>query len=76
MEVSTENFKLSHVIWNKRYFNPNSKEDIQDYKYFMDNRRWKNRCPFILEWPYLTVTEMIRSKLIDTHIGSIIENVG
>jgi hypothetical protein len=42
----------------------------------MDNRRWKNRCPFILEWPYLTITEMIRSKLIDTHIGSIIEHAG
>jgi hypothetical protein len=74
MEISSENFKLSHVTWNKRCFNPNSKNDIVEYKYFLDNNRWIGLCPFILEWPYLTVIEMIRSKLILTHIDRIIED--
>jgi hypothetical protein len=72
--VQNESFKISHMYWPKRYFNPNSKDDIQEYKYFLENNRWVNHCPFNLEWPYLTITEMIRSKLIESHIESMIEN--
>jgi hypothetical protein len=71
---ASEVFKLSHVHWQKRYFNPNSKTDIQDYKYFLDNNRWNGLCPFQLEWPYLTIVEMIRSKLIESHIEEMIVN--
>ena len=75
METSAvEVFKLSHVHWQKRYFNPYSKKDIREYKYFLDNNRWNGLCPFQLEWPYLTIVEMIRSKLIESHIESIIKN--
>ncbi len=67
-------FKLSHVIWEKRYFDSNSKEDILEYKYFLDKGRWKVRCPFILEWPYLTITDMIRTQLIETHIDRMLKD--
>lgn len=74
--LNTETFKLSHVHWQKRYFNPFSKEDIKEYKKFLEHNRWSDRCPFLLEWPYLTVTEMIRTKLIESYIESMIENAG
>jgi hypothetical protein len=61
-------FKLSHKIWHKRFFEPSKKEDILEYKYFLEQGRWKTNCPFILEWPYLTVTDMIRSHLIEYYI--------
>jgi hypothetical protein len=67
-------FKLSHTIWMKRYFDANSKEDVVAYKYFLENGRWKDRCPFILEWPYLTVTDMIRTQLIESHIDKMIKD--
>ena len=49
------------------------KADLVEYKYFLDNNSWKNNCPFELEWPYLTTPEMIRDKLINTYIKSMIE---
>ena len=74
VRVTERPFKLSHVVWNKRYFNPYSKEDVKEYKHFLDENSWNTGCQFYLEWPYLTITEMIRSKLINAHIESMISN--
>ena len=65
-------FKLSHKIWQKRFFDPSNKSDVKEYKFFLDNDKWKNNCPFILEWPYLTVTDMIRTQLIDHYIDIMV----
>lgn len=69
-----KSYKLSHHIWQKRYFDPRSKSDLEDYKFFRDNKRWRNNCPFILEWPYLTITEMMSDKIIDMYLDAIIES--
>ena len=66
--------KLSHKIWTKRFFEASSKEDVKEYKYFLENGRWKTNCPFILEWPHLTVTDMIRTQLIDHYIDSMVKD--
>ena len=66
-------FKLSHHTWKKRHFDPNSVDDIKEYKFFLENRKWNGNCPFVLEWPYLTMTDMIRTKLIEAHIDNIIK---
>ena len=71
--LKLKGFRLSHHVWQKRYFDPYSKEDITEYKYFLDNNRWKNRCPFMLEWPHLTITDMIRTRLIEAHINRMME---
>jgi hypothetical protein len=71
---SNESFKLSDASWQKRHFDPHSKNDIKEYDFFLKNDRWQNKCPFFVEWPYLSITEMIRTKLIDTHIKSMIKN--
>lgn len=67
--------KISHLVWTKRHFDPTSKEDLSLYKYFLDNRKWPENCPFILEWPFLTMQEMIQHKLIIAHIDKILEDV-
>lgn len=74
MSTKIEN-KISHLIWTKRHFDPTSKNDLLQYKYFLDHSKWPQNCPFILEWPYLTMQEMIRSKLIETHFDKILESV-
>ena len=69
--------KLENIFRVREQFNPKNKNHMSMVRDFFRDYRWGQQgCPFILEWPYLTITEMIRSKLIDTHIGSIIENVG
>lgn len=70
-----KDYKLSHLVWSKRHFDATSKTDLLQYKYFLDNNKWPQNCPFILEWPYLTMQEMIRSKLIEAHFDKILESI-
>ena len=75
MEITNnQKFRISHVHWPKRYFDVNSKEDIKEYKFFLDNNRWKNNCPFNLEDPYLSIPDMIRIKLVDKYIEGMIKS--
>lgn len=67
--------KISDHVWSKRHFDPNSKDDLLQYKYFLDHNKWQKNCPFTLEWPYLNVQEMIRNKIIDSHFNKILESV-
>jgi hypothetical protein len=67
-------FQLSHHTWNRRFFNANDKEDVSEYKFFLDNNRWVSTCPFELEWPFLNINDMIRSKLIDSYIDIMLKN--
>ena len=49
----------------KRYFDINSKADIELYRQYLINNAWGgNGCPFILEFPALTVPDMIKDRLI------------
>jgi len=54
---------LDSIIKPKRYFDVNSKKDIALYKTFLQTGAW-NSCPFILEYPFLSVPDMIKDKLI------------
>lgn len=51
---------------NKRKFDVTSKKDVEIYKHFLVYNNWKSSgsCPFELEYPYLSVPDMIKDKLI------------
>jgi len=51
---------------DRREFDVNSKVDIEIYKHFLVNNNWKNvgSCPFELEYPYNSVPDMIKDKLV------------
>jgi len=69
-----KNWKLSHHIWQKRPFDATSKTDLKEYQYFLTNSRWRQNCPFILEWPYLTIADMMKDKVIKQHLEMVINN--
>jgi hypothetical protein len=50
----------------KRKFDINSKADVEIYKSFLETNSWKitGSCPFVVEFPYMTVPDMIKDKLI------------
>ena len=50
----------------KRKFDINSKADVEIYKHFLIHNDWKivGICPFELEYPYLSIPDMIKDKLI------------
>lgn len=46
----------------RREFDPSSKEDLQEFKFFKKNGKWKNGCPFYLEDPFVEIPAMCESK--------------
>ena len=48
----------------KVLFNPSNKKHIAVYKNFLATGSWGNSCPFILQFPYLKVPDMIKDKLV------------
>jgi hypothetical protein len=44
----------------------NNKEDVEIYKHFLVHNDWKivGSCPFELEYPYTSVPDMIKDKLV------------
>jgi hypothetical protein len=54
----------------RRVFDPGNKKDIRDFRFFMKNFRWPDyQCPFYLEWPYLTIPDMIKDKFARYTLG-------
>jgi hypothetical protein len=46
----------------RREFDPASKQDLQEFKYFKKTGKWKNGCPFYLEDPFIEIPAMCESK--------------
>mgnify|MGYP003353037994 CR=1 FL=1 len=61
---------LDSVLKPKRFFDVKSKHDIAVFKKFVREHRWGNDgCPFYLEFPYLTIPDMIQDKIIHQTLG-------
>jgi hypothetical protein len=61
---------LETLIRQKRFFSGSNKKDIKLAKHFFQYHSWGvEGCPFILEYPYLTVPDMIKDKLIHKSLG-------
>jgi hypothetical protein len=57
---------LDAVIKQKVFFNVKDKKHIKHYRDFLQNGAWGlTGCPFILEFPYLSVPYMIKDKLVN-----------
>lgn len=46
----------------RRTFDPASKEDQLELKYYMKNQKWKNGCPFFSEYPWEDIPAMCKDK--------------
>lgn len=67
---STRLFEWQQAVNTKRRFDPSSKKDREEYKHFLTNKTWKSFvCPFVLEWPHLTIPDMIQDKLTHYTLG-------
>ena len=65
-------FNKLNARFPKRVFDVNSKEDLKSYKNFLATRSWgKEGCPFELEWPWLTVPDMINHKIAENAVSKL-----
>lgn len=56
---------LDTIIRPKRYFDVSNKKDVELFVKFLKTGAWgQEGCPFTLEYPYLTIPDMIRDKLL------------
>jgi hypothetical protein len=56
---------LDMMIRPKRLFDVGSKKDVSSYTKFLRTGSWgHDGCPYVLEFPYLTIPDMIKDKLI------------
>lgn len=72
--TSSPTNRLSHLQWKRRFFDANNKQDLIEYQYFVENDRWKNGCPFEVEWPHLNVRDMIRDRIVECHLKTLIKS--
>lgn len=56
----------------KRVFNVNNTDDLKAYKQFLKTKSWgKNGCPFELEWPWLSIPDMISHKIAEATVAKV-----
>jgi len=56
---------LDKLLQPKRHFDVNDKTDVEMYTGFLKTSAWGGTgCPFILEYPYLSIPDMIKDKLV------------
>jgi hypothetical protein len=56
---------LDNFIKAKRFFNINDKRDVLIAKKFFKEHAWGGDCcPFVLEFPYMNIPDMIKDKMI------------
>lgn len=56
---------LESFIKPKKFFDVSNRQHVEMYKNFLASYKWGNDgCPFILEFPYLTIPDMIKDKLM------------
>lgn len=61
---------LDSVKRSKRFFDPKSKQDMAIVKKFVREQSWGiDGCPFYLEFPYVTIPDMIKDKVIHSTLG-------
>lgn len=61
---------LESINRQKRFFKESSKQDIELTKKFFEKFAWgPEGCPFILEYPYLSIPDMIKDKLVYKAVG-------
>ena len=48
----------------KECFDPKNKKHLEAYKHFLKQNKWSKGCPFFLEWPYNSIPDMVKDKII------------
>jgi len=61
---------LESRMFPKRFFDLRSEEDMKVVKHFFQKSSWgKKPCPFLLEYPYTNIPEMVKDKIVYNTFG-------
>lgn len=72
MDTYTQSRSL-HQVHTKRFFDASKPEDLQEALEFVKTGRWTNCCPFVVDWPYTNVPDMIKTEVLLKYLPGIIK---
>lgn len=56
----------------KMIFDVENPDHLKLFKGFMDNNRWGyDGCPFVLQWPWQTVPDMIKHQITEKFLKGV-----
>lgn len=67
-----KSYKVSRQIYNKRFFDPSSSEDLAEARDFLKHGQWTAGCPFVVDWPYTNVPDMVKTEIVNHYLDRII----
>ena len=60
---------LAQVQRQRVRFSPDDKKHVEQYRNFLVNDKWDSPgCPFELQWPYYSIPDMIKDKIINHYL--------
>ena len=60
---------LAQVQRQRIKFSADDRKHVGQYRNFLVNNKWDvPGCPFELEWPYLTIPDMIKDKIFNYYL--------
>ena len=66
---------LDEMHRHRRRFDPSNVDDVKEFAFFKKFNKWRNTCPFYLEWPYQDIATMCNSKYADFMLNKITKTV-
>jgi hypothetical protein len=73
MSDEIKHYRVSRQLYTKRFFDANNPEDLKLAYDFIKTGKWTNGCPFVEDWPYTNVPDMIKTEVILKHLPAIIK---
>ena len=52
-------YSVLNKVSERRIFDPKNKKDLRELKHYMEKAKWKNGCPFYLEYPWEEIPIML-----------------
>lgn len=62
---------LHRFAQRRRYFDPSSRDDLMELKFFKQKGKWKAGCPFYLEAPFYDTITMCDKKYSEYMIAKL-----
>lgn len=59
------------VFEQRKFFDPENPRDLQELKFFVENGRWRNTCPFYLEDPWEDIPIMCKDKFTSHMLSKV-----
>lgn len=68
---------LTAQLPNRRNFDVTSSKDVAAFRLFLTNNRWSDSgtCPFNIEYPHVSIPDMIKDKLIHHYLKVPYDNI-